>query len=78
MQAKKAFALLLEQKAEIESLVGALDWMELPEGQDCRIKQMMQGDTKNSSQWPTIYKWLKERSELFHGVFSSRIKSLEL
>ena len=77
-EAKKAFSQLSDQKDAIESELGKLEWHELPDGQDCRIKQARQGDSKNQSQWPELHEWLKERSESFYRSFSQRIKRLDL
>ena len=77
-KAKEAYAQLIQQKDSIEEVLGELDWQELPEGQDCRIKQVRKGDSKNKSSWEELHKWLKERSENFHAVFSPRIKKLNL
>ena len=68
--AKRAFSLLNQQKEEIEKHLGKLDWQELPEGQDCRIIQYRDGDSKNKSSWPELHKWLKDRAELFYTAFS--------
>ena len=76
--AKKAFSMLQQDKAIIEAELGELDWQELPEGQDCRIKQHRDGDSKNRSEWPELHQWLKDRSEAFYTVFSPRIKKLVL
>lgn len=76
--AKTAFAQLLQQKEQIEAELGSLDWQELPEGQDCRIIQYHQGDSKNEANWPGLHEWLKDRAESFYSCFSLRIKKLEL
>lgn len=76
--AKKAYALLLAQKAAIETQLGQLEWQELPEGQDCRIIQYREGDSKNLQAWPELHEWLKDRSENFYRVFSPIIKKLDL
>ncbi len=78
VKAKKAFALIKLHKDEIEKQLGELDWQELPEGQDCRIIQYRDGDTKNISTWPELHKWLKERAESFYHVFSPIVKHLDL
>ena len=75
-KAKKAFSLLLASKEKIEEATGTLDWQELPEGQDCRIKKATSGSSKNVGERENIYAWLKENSEQFHTVFSPLIKQL--
>lgn len=76
--AKKAFAMLMQEKEEIEKQLGELDWQELPDGQDCRIKKVTNGCTKNRDEWPTLHVWLKENAENFYSVFSPRIKNMKL
>ncbi len=76
--AKRGFLLLSQQKDDIERELGELTWQELPEGQDCRIIQDRNGDSKNKQEWPTLHAWLKERAESFYRVFSPRIKNLDL
>jgi len=77
-KAKKAFSLLESHKSVIEAELGPLEWQELPEGQDCRIIQYRDGDSKSKPSWPELHQWLKDRSESFHKVFSPLIKSLDL
>lgn len=76
--AKKAFSMLEKQKEEIEKELGSMEWQELPEGQDCRIIQYRDGDSKNKNQWQELFEWLKEHSESFYRVFSPKIRELEL
>lgn len=77
-EAKEAFAQLKQKKESIESILGELEWHELPGGQDCRIKVAFQGDSKNKEQWGTLHYWLKEKSEMFYEVFFPLIKELRL
>ena len=76
--AKTAFAQLQEQKPNIEAVLSKLEWHELPDGQDCRIKLSHDGDSKEQSQWPELHSWLKQQSEVFFKVFSPLIKELSL
>ena len=77
--AKKAFYQLKQQSKEIgEEKLGTLDWSELPEKKDCRIKKVLSGDSKDESKWPELHEWLKEYSEKFYEVFSPKIKQLNL
>jgi|TARA_B110000971_G_C19991592_1_gene492232 hypothetical protein len=75
-EAKEAFAQLVEQKDTIEALLGTLEWHELPDGQDCRIKLSRSGDSKSAAQWPELNGWLKDESEAFFKVFSPKIRAL--
>ena len=76
-KAKTAFYMLLEQKEAIESVLGKLEWHELPDGQDCRIKVTRSGDSKSYSQLQHLFEWLKEKSESFSEVFAPIIKELD-
>lgn len=76
-EAGSAFQLLLKQKQAIEERTGPLEWMELPEGQDCRVVRYHPGvDIQDQSSWGAAHQWLKQKAELFHGTFSPRIKAL--
>lgn len=76
-KAKTAFSMLAEQKEAIESVLGKLEWHELPDGQDCRIKVTRSGNSKSKSQLQDLYGWLKEKSETFYEVFAPIIKALD-
>lgn len=77
--AKKAFHLLEKQKTEIEKATGALDWQLLEEGQDSRIIVYRPDvDLSEKKNWDDAFKWLKERAETFHRIFSPRVKALDL
>jgi hypothetical protein len=76
-QAKKAFKLLEQQKHEIESQLGPLDWQELPDKQDCRIVIYQNDvDIANPATHTSAFEWLKSKAEAFHRTFSNRIKAL--
>lgn len=77
VNAKTAFKMLEKRKEEIESQTGPLEWMELPQKQDCRIVLFKQEvDVKDRHTWQNIYPWYKENAEKFYQAFSSIIKSL--
>jgi hypothetical protein len=77
--AKNAFSQLIAQKNEIEKeFGGALDWQELPEGQDCRIRVVSDGNIANESAWNKCFEWFQITSEKLHRVFSIKIKNLKL
>lgn len=76
--AKVAFSKLMVQKEGIEKELGELEWLELPEGKDCRIKQVRTGNSKDQTEWHELHEWMKNRSENFYSVFSPRIKKLIL
>lgn len=58
--------------------LGEVEWHELPDGQDCRIKLSRNGNSKSQSQWIQVHSWLKDKSEAFYEVFSPRIKNINL
>ncbi len=77
--AKQAFKLLEQSKTVIEAETGSLEWQELPDGQDCRVVVYKpEFDLNQKSAWQDGFKWLKKEAELFHKVFSSRIKALPI
>ncbi|HEY2082861.1 MAG TPA: DUF4268 domain-containing protein [Verrucomicrobiae bacterium] len=79
VNAKRAFKLLVPEKASIEAETGPLEWQELPDGQDCRIVRYKPDfDPSEKSAWQEGFKWLKKEAELFHKVFSPRIKALSI
>lgn len=77
--AKQAFKLLEQDKAAIETDTGPLEWQELPDGQDCRVVLYKSNfDPTDRTAWKDGFSWLKKESELFHKVFSPRIKALPI
>jgi hypothetical protein len=77
-EAKEAFTQLVAQRSDIEAVLGELEWHELPDGQDCRIKLSRNGDSKAQVQLQELHGWLKDKSEAFYEVFSPKIKALNL
>jgi hypothetical protein len=78
--AKTFFALLRNQKAEIESDLGyPLDWQELPDGLDSRIAIFLNdADPADEADWSRQHDWLTKRLNEMYRVFSSRVRDLEL
>jgi hypothetical protein len=77
--AKQAFKLLQSDKTTIEETTGALDWMELPSKQDCRIVKSRESiDIENREQWPMAFTWLSEQARLFLDAFSGPIRRLAI
>lgn len=75
--AKTAFRLLVAKKNEIETKTGVLEWLELPDKQDCRIALFKHDiEFRNRSNWQDSYSWYKEKAETFYNAFSPIIKSL--
>ena len=74
---KKRFHKLYEDKDEIEREIGEkLDWMELPQGKDCRIIIYTDGDIRDRENWNKCFEWFLEMTESFHKVFSPIVKQL--
>lgn len=65
--AKREFAELQDQKAEIESQLGfPLVWYN-PEGKiACRMFTRKNADFTDEAQWPQQFEWLKQRLETMH------------
>jgi hypothetical protein len=77
--AKRFFELLQNQKAGIEQELGyALDWQELPEGQDSRIAISVDADPTNEDDWPRQHEWLAKRLNEMYRVFAPRVRDLEM
>lgn len=79
IQAKRAFKLLEVEKANVEAELGPVEWMELPDKQDCRIALYKANvDISDPATHPGAYQWLKEKAEGFHKAFSHRIRALPI
>jgi hypothetical protein len=78
-KAKAFFHLLAAQKKEIEHQLGfALDWEELPEGQDSRISVTLNdADPENQDDWPRQHQWLAQRLNEMHRVLAPRVRALD-
>lgn len=71
------FTKLEKDKKQIEKEVGAnLKWHNPPNKIMRRIYIRRSADIKNENDWPDQHKWLRENQEIFHNVFSTRIKEL--
>ena len=75
--AKQSFKRLKEGQKDIEEALGALDWKELPEGQDCRIVDYLKDfDPRNRGEWERGFRWLKKRADEFRPVFGPRVRAI--
>lgn len=75
--AKSRFETLISQKDEIQTEIGEeLEWRENPGKKESGIWLKNPVDPSDKSQWPVQHRWLKEKLELFHKVFFSRVKEL--
>ena len=75
------FDLLEKEKGTIESgseLGESLNWQKLPEKGRCRIDlPFTNSDPTNEADWPRQHRWLAEKLNALHGVFSPRIAKLD-
>ena len=77
---KKFFALIEQQKEQIEEELGySLEWEKLPTRRYCRISICLnEVDPDNESDWPRQHEWLAKRLNEMHSAFSERIKTLDI
>lgn len=75
---KAAFKALEVHKAAIESDFGALlDWQELPEGEGCRIRSVVDGGYKSPiDQWPAIHAALVDAMVRLEKAMRPRVAQL--
>ncbi len=75
---KAAFKALEAQKAAIEAdFGGQLDWQELPEGEGCRVRYVIEGGYKSPpDQWPAIYAALADAMARLEKAMRARVASL--
>lgn len=77
---KAAFRALQAQQASIEADFGApLEWQELPGGDGCRVRHVLEGGYKSPpDQWPGIHARLAEAMVRLEGAMRPRVLSLVL
>ena len=76
--AKPHFHLLAGDRAEIESELGAeLEWRELPGKKESHVVLRRSADPTRREDWPEQHAWLRDKLEMFHRVFGTRIKGLD-
>ena len=75
---KPHFQLLLTQRQEIEREAGeTLGWNLLPAKKSSYIvTHLYDADPANRADWPRQHQWMAQKLDLFHGVFSARVKAL--
>ncbi len=75
--AKQSFRVLKKSQQDIETVLGTLDWQELPEKQDCRIVGYLKDfDPKHRGEWDRGFSWMKKRAEEFRSIFAPRVRAL--
>ncbi len=60
----------LNNKLQIESEVGSLDWMELPEKKASRIKNVRKGDFTKRVKWTEFFQWIAETAVSMQDTFN--------
>ena len=77
--AKAHYSLLHEQKEAIESDAGEqLEWRMLPDNKESQINLYRHdSDPSDRDSWDEQHRWLLDKLDLFHRIFSERIKSLD-
>lgn len=75
---KAAFRALEAQKSAIEAQFGeSLEWQELPDGEGCRIRKVVQGGYKSpQDQWPTTHTALADAMVRLDNTMRSRVATL--
>lgn len=79
--AKRYYQLLVKDKEEIESLLGPLNWYEMPQKKWCYISRTSEPgvmDPEDQLQWTVQFAWLQERLEAYRRVFEPKLKALRL
>ena len=77
-EAKKRFAPLERQRAEIEDELGyALEWERRPAARGCRVSCYLRDtDPEDVADWPRQHAWLVTRANDMHRAFARRIRAL--
>ena len=77
--AKAHYFLLNEQKGAIEREAGdQLEWRMLPDNKQSQINLYRHDcDPSDHESWEEQHQWLLDKLDLFHSIFSDRIKSLD-
>ena len=75
---KAAFKALEAQRAGLEADFGSpLDWQELPEGEGCRIRFVVDGGYKSpADQWPRIHAELADAMVKLESTMRNRVAML--
>lgn len=77
--AKPHFNLLEQDRIGVEAAIGAeLEWEKKPEEKRSYISHTLEdSDPEDRQDWGSQHKWLCEQLEIFHKVFSPRVKTLD-
>lgn len=76
----KFFSMLQSEKDKIEAEFGdSLNWRDTPVQKHAHISITYENvDPTDREKWPDLQRWLAEKLEAFHNVFSHRIKNLNI
>jgi hypothetical protein len=66
------------EKGAIESELGIWSAKNCQASGAVESVQYKDGDIEDRTRWPEYFRWLSERADAFHRVFSPRIKRLDL
>ena len=73
---KQQFQYLLGKKEQIETILGPLDWHEMPGKNSSKITLEKPVDVANESEWNAQHAWLIEQCKAFHNTFKSLLPQL--
>ena len=75
--AKAHFALLAQEREEIEQQLGELEWRELPDRKASTIRLRRKSDPMKKEDWPGQIEWMAEKLEAFNQTFRPLVKGLD-
>ena len=74
--AKELFHALRRDRKAIESDLGELEWIELPNNKASRIVVRAPYDISDRTVWPKAHIWLDSQAQGFKSCFAPRVKRL--
>jgi hypothetical protein len=72
-----AFNILLEQKDDIESILGPLEWLPLEDKKSAKIIMVGDIDPKDPTKQDEVDAWFAVNVQRFYDVFKDRVARLE-
>lgn len=75
--AKAHFAMLAQEREQIEQQLGELEWRELPDRKASTIRLRRNSDPMKKEDWPNQIKWMVGTLEAFNRTFRPLVKSLD-
>jgi hypothetical protein len=67
---KETFHQFYDHKAEIDTIIEGIEWMELPSKKASRIKKKIKADFKQEESWETYFDWLGNTALQFQETFN--------